>query len=454
MRSHVQSISRLVWPMYAFLLAWIVLPVYAGGAARILPLEDADVDRFLTLVLAAGGILAAWSGLRGGPLLLSEAQVLLGLAGGRSLPTRLAVARQALFVGGFFGLAAAWLTALATGGTPPVVEWVQRTVLGIEAGVAIVCLSLLWNVDGAWLVDRIAAIVLAIGMAIAATGGATPEQHVGALGLLALAALVLAVLRAPDLRLDQLWNRSTVLAELQYGAALADYRSALSALRSVRDGPRVPRGRPGSGHVPVWLWRPVRSLAGSPPLVLLRVGAMIGGVVVILTMLEGTAARLAALAGLLAVAAVDFTTPLASVVRNPLLHRSSRIPERITLFAESSVGLILTLTAGMAGFALVARTAHPPAAWAVAAIALAAGGSSVVQARLANPDITSIIDRFGPQQVQTTLAVRAATPVVLLFLTVGGVVAMTAGRHPVLGQVLIVGWIIVLATTTQPKPEE
>lgn len=454
MRSHVQSLSRLVWPLYAFLLAWIVLPVYAGVAANILPLEDADVDRFLTMVLVVGGALAAWSGLRGGPLLLSEAQVLLGLASGRSLPTRIAVVRQAMFVGGFFGLGASWLTALATGGTPPVAEWVQRTGVGIAIGVAIVCLAVLWNVDGPFLLDRIGAIALAVGMAAVAVSGATPEAHVGLLGLLALASVVLAFVRAPDVRVDRLWNRSLVLAELQYGAALADYRSALASLRSARDGQRIPRGRPGSGHLPVWLWRPLRSLSGSPMLVFVRVIAMVGGVALALVFLDGVAAQLAAVAGILAVTAVDFTTPLASVVRHPILHRSSRIPERITLVTEATVGIALTVIAGLIGYALVARITSVPQIWAVGAIALAAGGSSTVQARLGNPDIGSMIDRLGPDRVQNTLAIRAAVPVVLLFLTVGGVAAMARSPHPIIGQLLLAGWVIAIVTTTQPKAEE
>jgi hypothetical protein len=441
--------------MYVFLLAWIVLPVYAGVLANVLPLEDPDVDRFLAIVVAAGGALAAWSGLRGGPMLLSEAQVLLGLAGGRTLPTRLAVVRQALFVGGFFGLGSAWLTALATGGTPPVAENVQRTAVGALAGVAIVCLAVLWNVDGGWMIDRLGALAIAGGMAYAAITGGSPEEHIGLLGLLTLASLVLAFIRAPDLRMDQLWTRSLVLAELQYGAALADYRSALSALRSARDGQRVRRGRKsGSGLLPIWLWRPMRSLSGSPWMVFLRVVVMIGGVAGALIVLDGVAAQLAAVAGILAITAVDFTTPLASVVSHPILNRASRIPERITLVAESAVGIVLTLVAGMIGFAIATSVSGVDHALAVAAIALVAGGSSVVQARLGNPDIAAIIDRLGPERVQTSLAIRAATPVVLLFLSVGAIVAMAKSPSPFLGQVLIVGWVIVIAATTQPRPEE
>ena len=454
MRSHVQSLSRLIWPMYVFLLAWIVLPVYAGFAANVLPLEDGDVDRFLTMIVAAGGAFAAWSGIRGGPLLLSEAQVLLGLAGGRTLPTRMAVVRQAMFVGGFFGLSSAWLTALATGGTPPVVESVQRTLVGLEAGVAIVCLAVLWNVDGGWIIDRLGAVAIGAAMAYAVTEGGTPQANLATLGLLTLASLVLAFIRAPDLRVDQLWTRSLVLAELQYGAALADYRSALGALRSARDGPRVRRGRPGSGSLPVWLWRPIRSLTGSPWMVFLRVIVMTGGVAAVLLLLEGVAAQLAAVAGVLAVTAVDFTTPLASVVSHPILNRGSRIPERLTLVAESAVGIVLTLAAGMIGLAISSGLSDMRHVVAVAAMSLAAGGSSTVQARLGSPDIASIIDRLGPDRVQMTLAVRAAAPVILLFLSAGGIVAIAKAPHPVLTQVLVVGWVIVLGVTTRPKAEE
>jgi hypothetical protein len=305
------------------------------------------------------------------------------------------------------------------------------------------------------MIDRLGAIAIAAGMVYAAVAGGTPEAHIGLLGLLALASLVLAFVRAPDLRMDQLWTRSLVLAELQYGAALADYRSALAALRSARDGQRVRRGRrSGSGWLPVWLWRPLRSLSGSPWMVFLRVFVMIAGVAGALVLLDGVASQLAAVAGILAITAVDFTTPLASVVSHPILNRASRIPERITLVAESAVGIVLTLAAGMIGFAVAASFTNVDHALAIGAIALVAGGSSVVQARLGNPDIAAIIERVGPDRVQSSLAIRAATPVVLLFLSVGAIVAIAKSPSPILIQLLIVGWVVTLAATTQPRPEE
>jgi hypothetical protein len=95
-------------------------------------------------------------------MLLSEAQVLFGFGGGRTFTTRLAVVRQALFVGGFFGLTSAWLTTLATRATPPVGEWVGRTAVGVEAGVLIVCLAVLWNVEGPMFLDRLVATGLGV----------------------------------------------------------------------------------------------------------------------------------------------------------------------------------------------------------------------------------------------------------------------------------------------------
>jgi hypothetical protein len=449
----VRSVSRLLWPLYLFLLTWIVLPVYATIIAGLLPLSDADIDRFLTVVVVGAAVLAWWSGFRGGPLLLSEAQVLLGLSGKSGLPATIAVMRQALFVGGFIGLGAAWLTAMAAGGSPDWAISAERTVVGIEVGVAVVSLAVLWNVDGNKLLDRGGALALSALMIAEALYGASVESLVGPLGLLALVALVLAAVRAPDVRLDRLWERSLVLAELQYGAALLDFRSALASLRSSRDGPRVPRGRSGRRRLPLWLWRPIRSLTGSPALVLVRLAAMIGGVALFLVVLEDTTARLAAVAGVLAIGAVDLTAPLASIVSKPLLFRNTRIPARVTLLAESVIGILLTLMAGLLGWVIVSGLPGESHAPEVIAVALAAGAASTIQARLGSPDLGAIISRYGAQRVPTALGARAAAPILALLLTVSGVISLTKNWNPVLALVLAGAWAFILILITRPEPD-
>ena len=56
----MRSVSRLLWPLYLFLLTWIVLPVYATIIAGLLPLSDADIDRFLTVVVVGAALLEAY----------------------------------------------------------------------------------------------------------------------------------------------------------------------------------------------------------------------------------------------------------------------------------------------------------------------------------------------------------------------------------------------------------
>jgi hypothetical protein len=452
-RGYVRSVSRLLWPLYLFLLTWIVLPVYATIIAGLLPLSDADIDRFLTVVIVMAAVLAWWSGFRGGPLLLSEAQVLLGLSGKSGLPASIAVMRQSLFVGGFVGLAAAWLTAMAAGGSPDWAISAERTVVGLEVGVAVVSLAVLWNVDGRRWLDRGAALVLSGLMVLLAIYGDTVESLMGPLGLLALAALVLAAVRAPDIRLDRLWERSLVLAELQYGAALLDFRSALASLRSSRDGPHVPRGGSGRRRLPLWLWRPIRSLSGSPVLVLVRLAAMIGGVALFLVVLKDTTARLAAVGGVLAIGAVDLTTPLASIVSKPLLYRSTRIPARVTLLTEALIGIGLTLAAGMLGWVIISGLPGESHAPEVIAVALAAGAASTIQARLGSPDIGAIITRYGAQRVPTALAIRAFAPIAALLLTVSGVVSLTKNWSPALALILAGGWVFIIIMITKPESD-
>lgn len=448
------SWSRLLWPVYLFFVAWLVLPVYATVVAGLLPLGDADVDRLLRIAIVGCGVFAWWSGIRGGPLLMSEAQVLLGLSGESGRPAIVAVVRQAVFVGGFAALGSAWLTAMAERGD---FDWVissQRTLAGMSVGIAIVSLAVLWNLDGhAWL-DRGAALLISGLLATLGITAETPEAAIGWLFLLAICSLILASTRAGDIRLDRMWSRSLILAELQYGAALLDYRSALASLRSSRDGPRVPRGKPGVGRLPVWLWRPIRSLSSSPMVVLVRIVAMVGGVVVALAVLKDPAARLAATAGVLAVGAVDLTAPLAAVVKVQLMHRSSRIPARITLVAETLVAIVMTVAIGLAGYALVHQLPGELDVAPVLAVAVAAGASSVIQARLGSPDLAAMIERYGAERLHGTLAMRSATPVLALFLTVSAVVSLTKHWTPALAIFVTIVWVFIFSMTTAPKAEE
>lgn len=208
------------------------------------------------------------------------------------------------------------------------------------------------------------------------------------------------------------------------------------------------------GRLPVWLWRPIRSLRSSPVVVLVRIVAMVAGVVVALAVLKDTAARLAALAGVLAVGAVDLTAPLAAVVKVPLMHRSSRIPARITLVAESLLAVVMTVGVGLLGYAFVYRLPGELNVVPVVVVAVAAGASSVIQARLGSPDLAAMIERYGAERLHGTLALRSATPVLALFLTVSAVVSLTKHWTPALAVFVAIAWVYILSRATAPKAEE
>lgn len=180
---------------------------------------------------------------------------------------------------------------------------------------------------------------------------------------------------------------------------------------------------------------------------------MTAGVAVMLGVLEDTTARLAGVAGVLAVGAIDLTTPLASVVDRPLLSRSSRIPARLTLLSEATVGILITFMAGLIGWAMVSQIPGELHASPVVAVAIAAGAASAVQARLGSPDLGATITRFGPQRVQGVLATRAAAPIAALLLTVSGVIALTKQWRPALAAILAIGWVIILVVTTRPETD-
>lgn len=90
----------------------------------------------------------------------------------------------------------------------------------------------------------------------------------------------------------------------------------------------------------------------------------------------------------------------------------------------------------------------------VIVIAVAAGASSVIQARLGSPDLAAMIERYGAERLHGTLAMRSAAPILALFLAVSAVVSLTKHWAPALAIVVAVAWFFILTMSTAPKVEE
>lgn len=76
-----------------------------------------------------------------------------------------------------------------------------------------------------------------------------------------------------------------------------------------------------------------------------------------------------------------------------------------------------------------------------------------MQARLGGPDLGAMINRYGAQRVQSTLALRAGGPILALLLTVSGVIYLTKQWAPGLAMVLAAGWAIALSLMTRPETD-
>ena len=157
MRSTVQGV---LWPMYLFFLAWILTPVYAQVLAVALPITETDVDRILLIATVLAGPLAFWSGVRGGPLLLSEPTVMFDLVLGRGQARlREAIVRQALLASGIGGIAGVCLAAMSLDSEYAFGLALSATVRGLGVGMMLLALAVLWSTTGERRVaDRLVAV--------------------------------------------------------------------------------------------------------------------------------------------------------------------------------------------------------------------------------------------------------------------------------------------------------
>jgi len=458
------EVGRYLWPLYLFGLAWILLPVYAAELSTVITIPAPDIDRLVQVTGVAVGLMAWWSGSRGGPLLLSEPVVLFELAaGGGARRVRFAVVRQALLMGALFGLVAS-LASSVTGGVEDIDLDVssQRTLVALALGISTVSLAVLWTTEppdtrdapdattatttrnrtltgraraASAAADRVAAVAGGVAMATAAVL-IEPGWGLGlATFAIATMALMVASVRARNVPLTVLWPRASAMTDLQASTAFLDAPGAMKALRAVRDGSRVGRiSGFGLRFTPVALWRTQRSLAASTWPVFFRLTAVPVVVALTLVAFDGVGTRVAVAAVALFVGAVDITGSLGAVVAQPLLSRGYRFRSGVLLGSLALTSLIITVALAAAGWLLASAVNASDELSAqlsggvsgklsigfdsILGVAVGVGVAANLQARLGSADMERLIERVGAGQLSQILAARAAMPILVVLVTV------------------------------------
>ena len=330
------SLQTVLWPAYLFFLAWILTPVYAQVLAEMLPVSETDVDRILLTATIFAGPLAFWSGVRAGPLLLSEPTVMFDLVLERGqAPLGAAIVRQALLASGIGGIAGVCLAAMSLDDDYVLESMLSATVRGLGIGMMVMALAVLWSTTGQRRrLDRLLAVACSAVPLLAVALAPYRSAVVVSTLVAGVAAVGLTVWRSRSVPVPVLWARSRGLTDLRVSVVVVDVRSVLAELRFLRDGPRVDRGLLGSGPLrPLSVWRSVRSLSSAPVVALTRIIVIAPAIALAFAVVPGTNAQLMGGACLLFVAGIDLATPSASLaapakIVKPWLRRLGSAVER------------------------------------------------------------------------------------------------------------------------------
>jgi len=444
LRSSIQSV---LWPAYMLLLSWLFVPVYTAALSAILPLTTDGVDQILMLSWLSVGPVAFWSGIRGGPLWMSESAVLFDIvAGQRNGVLMAAVLRQGLLTGGVAGVVGVSLSVMGAGGE---VDWsvsIRHSIIGLSCGVLVTSLAVLWNTEGRWrTVDRgLAAAASVPPLATAVIG--SDQQAIMQVSLIsAFGGLVLAMGRSSAIPVSILWARSRHTSNLQISASLVDVPSVIADLRSARDGVRIHRTLHGMvDHLPLPVWRVARSFAGAPVGMLIRVAVVPLMLAAGLVLITEPNSQFVVVAVLLFLAATDLASPMASVVVTPELNRGTPVNTSIMMPVMTAVSILAVLALAMTGWLLAGasgvQTATPELSrWIPLVLGVAV--AATFQARLSSIDAAELAVKILPDLVGVVLALRGLAGFVVVLSSVVALAPIVATVDP---QLLRNIWVVLL----------
>lgn len=382
-------LTQSLWHLYVAGLTWIALPGIGSVVKSVFPLTPTEFGEIATALAVSAVPLGVWSGLRGGPLMLSETDVLYGLVGRRRRLVGVgAVIRQTLTVGVVAALALALLSVLAAGDHFVLADYMRASAIGMAWGMAVAVISALVSPAVDWLPSQ-----------------PTPQPA-----------------RAPS------WDRAIALSDVRIAANVLDVRGALVSLRRVRDGDRRPRLPLRRVLALGPLAHPVTSTAALPVMALARIALLFAFTAATLTLADGRTRILLTGLGLLLIG-VDASGSLAAAADGQLLLRG-RGRRLLAMAGELVFTVAVVLVAALAAWlvSMVADDVLPLRP--LLGLAVGSALAAAVQARLGTPDFASYAMRFGPGQLGWALGARSAAPILIWFLTVLMVSwSQVDGRH-------------------------
>lgn len=426
--------SRLaddLYRLYLAALAWVLMPTYGSEIRRALPSSQETVDAVPVVIVVLAMVAAAWSGWRGGPLMVSRAAVVyeLGSPANRVSVLRPQLLRQAIGIGAGAAVAAAMFSAMGPEFSWSASFWHSVIALFGCAG------SVLWAV--VWMVGRhgqrarprfllsaailatagtIAAGIAALGLGVnAGAGGAGRGPLIGLIIAVAASGLIFAQLALGFVDPGLLWRRANALESVRAAMLNADAHRVLTNMRRAGDQAAIGSRRLQRPWMPLVLWRFVAAFQHTLGASLVRLlAAVAASVVLVIAGDLSNGLVTAAFAICWLVVGVELTRSLAATADQVTFVLHYRRSSFWLLLGQLGVVLVIgaALIAGGLAWQLGGDDRSVAVgSMAIAGIAILAGG---VQARLGSPNTVDYMNRHGIEMAQGLLWARAmAAPLIL-----------------------------------------
>lgn len=416
-----------LYNLYSIALLWFVLPFYGVGLHTVLPSSWEQFDKAFGWAAPAAIALGAWSGIRGGPLLVSRAAVLHELGSPLS--------RRRLLLPWVLRQAAAWSVLGAFGSTVALIlsdqdNFGYGSALRLSAGGALCGAAAVFVAVLALIASRRSDSWRALGLVVGAAFTALVAANIaginfnsaGGLGVLAgiavttTAAAIIALEQTP---IEVLWHRATAVESMRSAMQRFDFQRVLLDLRNVTE---QPQGITSDVSIPSWLplglWRhlsAVRHTAAWHAARLVSFAVLLGALYWRADLDQGIVALGLAVCALLIGVEVSGSVAALSDQLTLLVHYPRGSGRVLIGQVLTSVLLAVGIGCCVVGFGIGGDARKALGVVLICGIGVLA---ATVIARLGSPDIAALSNKFGSELLTGLLWGRALLgPLIALAVT-------------------------------------
>ena len=459
--------SRLgddLYRLYLACLAWFFLPFYGALFNEVLPSEWSQFDEAFDIAVIFVCLAGVWSGVRGGPFMVSRAVILHELGS--------PVSRRRLLLPWLVRQAAAWAMAAAVVATVVIVladqeSFGYRVALMISLAAILAAWSAVFLAAATMVAthERTRAYRTGVGIAViiavvvgAVFAGVALDQWRGIaiMAVVAGASTALAVEALAEAPVEPLWRRATAIESMRSSLQQFQFQRVLVDLRNATEQPPFSRGSrwawPG---LALPLWRHVAAVQHSLVWHGLRLGAFTTAMAALFWLgdLEQGVVALG-LAGCALLIGIEVSGAVAATADQlPFIVHYPKGSGRVL---RGQVLTSVAIAAVLGGVVVVGAIANQPrAAAGIMVVSVVGALGAAVQARLGSPDVAKLLATFGPDMVGNVLWARALLGPLLVVGTTVVVYHQFLRVDPLSDQLyLLIGVLLATAAVISTAPLE